>query len=167
MSSVTGLAVGMVISGPKIPAGTTIAGISGTTITLGQPVKWADVLTAVATRVTSVRAYGSIYPPSIIGGETDFFDPTGIVPGQYFAGPGVDIELGIYVVQLMSGGGSYRTARLSKYPGNFPEATYTFYAPQSQPLQTYSFSAPDRTYTFRADASLPFGSFPGIGTYFT
>ena len=168
MSSVTGLAVGMVISGPKIPAGTTIADISGTTITLGQPVKWADVLTAVATRVTSVGAYKAIYPPSIIGGETGFFDPTGIAPGQYFAGPGVDIELAIYVVKLVSLGGSYRVAILSKYPGDFPEATYTFYSLQAQTLQTYSFSASalDRIYTFRADTSLPFGSFPGIGTYF-
>jgi lambda family phage minor tail protein L len=167
MTSVTGLAVGMVINGPKIPAGTTIAGISGTTITLGQPVKWADVLTPVTTKLTLVYLFGIPYSNYPTYGSTGYFDPTGVAPGQYFAGPGVDIELGIYVVQLVGGGGSYRAARLSQYPGDFPEATYTFYAPQAQTLQTYSFSAPDSTYTFRADTSLPFGSFPGIGTYFT
>ena len=167
MSSVAGLAVGMVISGPKIPAGATVAGISGTTITLGQPVKWADVLTPVTTKLTLVYLFGIPYSNYPTYGSTGYFDPTGVAPGQYFAGPGVDIELGVYVVQLIGSSGSYRAARLSQYPGDFPEATYTFYAPQTQTLQTYSFSAPDRTYTFRSDTSLPFGSFPGIGTYFT
>jgi lambda family phage minor tail protein L len=167
MSSVANLAVGMVISGPKIPAGTTIAGISGTTITLGQPVKWADVLTPVTTKLTLVYLFGIPYSSYPTYGSTGYFDPTGVAPGQYLAGPGLDIELGIYVVELVGGGESYRRARLSQYPGDCPTATYTFYVPQAQTLQTYSFSAPDRTYTFRADTSLPFGSFPGIGTYFT
>jgi len=46
-------------------------------------------------------------------------------------------------------------------------ATWTFYVFAGIPSATYTFFATDQSYTFRANANLPFGSFPGIGTYTT
>lgn len=169
MSSVTGLAVGMFVAGPKIPAGTTIAGISGTTITLGQAVRFADVLTPVLTRTTSV--YTSTF--GITASYVNPVDPTGIAVGQYVSGAGVDIELGVTITALITLGGSLRRLQLSQIvqgspktiTGAYIDSTYTFLTPQAQTLQTYTFTAPDRTYTFRTDTTLPFGGFPSVGGF--
>ena len=170
MSSVAGLAVGMFVTGPKIPAGTTIAGISGTTITLGQAARFADVLTPVQTRSTYVytQTFGG-YAVSVVNAV----DPSGIAVGQYISGAGVDIELGVTITALIWRGGPNRYLQLSQVvqgsPGTLDTpyiwSTYTFYTPQAQTLQTYTFTAPDRTYTFRADTALPFGGFPSVGGF--
>ena len=169
MSSVAGLAVGMFVSGPKIPAGTTIAGISGSTVTLGQAVRFADVLTPVQTRTTSV--YTSTF--GITASYVNPVDPSGIAVGQYVSGAGVDIELGVTITTLITLGGSFRRLQLSQIvqgspktnTGAYIESTYTFLTPQAQTLQTYTFTAPDRTYTFRTDTTLPFGGFPSVGGF--
>ena len=169
MSSVAGLAVGMFVSGPKIPSGTTIAGISGSTVTLGQAVRFADVLTPVQTRTTSV--YTSTF--GITASYVNPVDPSGIAVGQYVSGAGVDIELGVTITALITLGGPYRRLQLSQIVqgspktnfGAYIESTYTFLTPQAQTLQTYTFTAPDRTYTFRTDTTLPFGGFPSVGGF--
>jgi hypothetical protein len=45
--------------------------------------------------------------------------------------------------------------------------TWSFYVPGSISSATYTFTATDPNYTFRASANLPYGSYPGIGAYFT
>jgi hypothetical protein len=165
----------MGITGPKIPASTVIAGISGTTITLAQAVSFADILGAVTTKTLG------LYQPIFSGYTTtwtDSFEPSGVAIGQYIAGPGINIEQGVTVTAVLIGSGTYRRIVLSHYistnrfyrNGQLVSedhfiGTYTFYTPQAQSLQTYTFSAPDRTYTFRTDTTLPFGGFPGVGGF--
>jgi hypothetical protein len=35
------------------------------------------------------------------------------------------------------------------------------------PAATYNFVSTNGNYTFRADASIPYGSYPGVGAFFT
>ena len=51
--------------------------------------------------------------------------------------------------------------------GNPGEYTWSAYTGGTISAATYSFAATSRNYTFKADAVIPFGSFPGIGTFFT
>jgi hypothetical protein len=44
-------------------------------------------------------------------------------------------------------------------------AAWTFYVFAGISSATYTFFATNQTYTFRADANIPYGSFPGVGTY--
>lgn len=166
MTSVANLGVGMTVSGPKIPAGTTIAAIAGNTVTLGQPVAVADVVAAVLTRAGWTS--GASIP---ILSTTDYilFDATtGISTGMYISGPYLALETGATVIRVPTAPnryGSYAVRISHSVPRSTTgSSTFTFYSPQSQPPQTYTFAAP-RNYTFRADPELPFGSYPGIGTY--
>jgi hypothetical protein len=47
----------------------------------------------------------------------------------------------------------------------YTPATWTFYVFAGISSATYTFFATNQTYTFRADANIPYGSFPGVGTY--
>ena len=61
----------------------------------------------------------------------------------------------------------YKIATLSVAASNTGEYFWTIYNETTPASATYTFSATSQTYTFRADSTLPYGSYPGIGTFFT
>lgn len=62
VSSAAGLTIGCGVSGPNIPAGTTITGIAGTTLTLSNNVTGAPFTNIIHT-FTTTAAYPNDYPP--------------------------------------------------------------------------------------------------------
>lgn len=168
VANTTGLAVGMVVSGTKIPAGTTIASISGTTINLGQPVRLIDIVQVATTKsgylVVQNQPLG--LPTTIKASNTMAISSTsGISVGMYVSGPTVSIDLASQVTEVASVYSGIKMSYVGLVAGS--NGTYTFYTMQTQTSQTYTFTSPSRVYTFRADNGIPFGSFPGIGTYFS
>jgi hypothetical protein len=61
----------------------------------------------------------------------------------------------------------YRTADISIAASTTGDYTWTIYNEITPSAGTYTFSATNQTYTFRTDSYLPYGSFPGVGTFFT
>ena len=55
-----------------------------------------------------------------------------------------------------------KTFTYSKFP-----ATWTLYNLGAIPSATYTFTVTDPNYTFRANNSIPYGSYPGVGAFFT
>lgn len=167
LANVTGLAVGMVVSGPKIPTGTTIASISGTTVTLGQAVELADVVQVATTRTGSMKT-ASTYSLGLISSQVIALSSfSGITAGMYVSGPTISLTSLATVLSVgqLSAGGNVVISYEANVAGS--TGTYTFYTLQTQTSQTYTFTASSRIYTLRADNGIPFGSFPGIGTYFS
>lgn len=162
VSSATGLAQGMTVTGPNIPAGTTITGISGTTLTLSQSA--ATVYTLFATR--SGRIYQtSAFPVRVFSTSNQLQVTTsGLAAGMLVLGAGLPSD---YTVSISSVSSGYVTL---SYTANTSSSysNYSFYTTAAYSAQTYTFSA-NTTYTFRdpANDALPFGSFPGVGTYFS
>lgn len=168
LSDASGLAVGMIVSGPKIQAGTTIASISGNTITLGQAVGLIDVVTLSRTVSGELQETGTTATGRTrvaVGNKLKLSSLTGLAVGMYVAGPTITLDKNATITLLPS-----RNVPITlSYAGTVAKSagSYKFYAFQTQTTQTYSFVAPSRNYTLRGDSGLPFGSFPGVGTYIT
>lgn len=154
VSSASGLAVGMSVSGANIPAGTTISAISGTTLTLSQPA--AILYTLFATRTGS------------LSGNRLTVSTTGLTVGMIVMGPQLPTNhsttiTGFYTYYLTKYATLSYTASQST-----SSVSYSFYTTNtSYSSSSYSFAANSTQYVFRnPGAELPFGSFPGIGTFF-
>jgi lambda family phage minor tail protein L len=148
VANTTGLAVGMTVAGIYMN-GATIAGISGTTLTLSQrPYQLVKSATAV---VVSFRGHVSSRRITI--------DTTGLSTGmRVFGSAGIDTTIATI------GTGSITLASYGSNPANGTPLTL-YFMPASPAASTYTFTA-DTTYAFRDPAAeLPFGSFPGVGSY--
>jgi len=156
VTSATGIIAGVTVSGIYLPAGTTVLSVSGTTLTLNQR-PYSFVRSG-----TFENTYSSFtgYSRSI-----QDIDVTSIVAGmRVFGTNGIDTT----VATVGSG-----TITLNSY-GSFPStaeqtASVTLYfMPASPGSATYTFAEQDVTATFRDGGDgLPFGSFPGVGSYFS
>lgn len=157
-ASAAGLGAGHLITGPYIPLGTTVRQVSDTTI-------------YISSRPYSISRSGlfkrarSVYDPLVnqrvqIPAKIEI-DTTGLSVGMKVFGPkNVDTE--IIAVDASS-------VSLAAYGrlNDVPEAKMLFYFMPSAPAEaSYSFTSSD-SYSFKiSDGVLPFGGFPGIGTYF-
>ena len=145
--SATLLGVGMTVTGPYID-GSTVTGISGNTITLNRrPFSFARVGTFV---VDGAGARINI-------------DTTGITAGmRVFGSHGIDSTVGTAGATSITIAGGY--GDLATDAAISIEVSL-YFMEASPSAASYSFAA-STTYSFRnADAGLPFGSFPGVGTY--
>lgn len=152
VSSATGLAPGMTVSGSLIPAGTRISSISGNIVTLSI----TENLLLRGSAVTRSGTYSSILSPLItlssVSGisVSDFVAATGALKGTRVSS--------IVSTQV------YLNKALQR--DHLATVEATFYVPITPTSSTYTFTGSD-AYTVRPRdlASLPFGSFPGVGGY--
>ena len=152
VTSATGLAAGMSVTGTWVPSGTTIQSISGTTITLSISTNpnYQDSATS-----KTVTYYSFYYNSSrLYTGDT-----SGVAIGDIVAGSGV--YAGTTVSGISTNTFILLNKKLNKDAGD--TLTATFYTPRTFTQQSYTFTASNK-YVIRANASLPFGSFPGVGT---
>jgi lambda family phage minor tail protein L len=151
VTSATGLGVGMTVAGTYMN-GSTITGISGTTLTLSQrPYSFSRSGTYDVT-----PGYFYLNPPDVV----KLTNTTGIVVGMRVFG-----SLGINTtVAAVSAGVSITLTTAPATPKDGAAVT-VYFMPASPAAATYTFTA-DTSYAFRDPASeLPFGSFPGVGSY--
>jgi len=174
VASAAGLAVGMEISGSNVTAGTTIAEISGTTITLSQPAPWLAIATEEASIVNgtlSNRRYGynaNPRDPDPVGEFVILSTLAGVDSGQYVIGPTIAESDNAQVLLKVGNSGATKYALLNfKGAINGSTGTYKFYTVPVQGSITYTFTAPDRNYSFRTNGIINFGAFPGVNTYLT
>ena len=149
VADTTGLAVGMTVTGTYLSS-TSVVGISGTTLTLSQrPYQLVKSATAFVLRfgISTTRRIT--------------IDTTGLSAGmRVFGSAGIDTTIATI------GTGSITLASYGNNPANDTPLTL-YFIPASPTASTYTFTA-DTTYAFRDPAAeLPFGSFPGVGSYST
>jgi hypothetical protein len=148
----TGLLVGMAVIGTYIPAGTTISTIAGTNLTLS----------ARPYSFTRTGIYRSIY----LGSFYISIDITGLSAGMRVWGSnGIDTT----IATVASGGLAGTRITLSSYAGLIGKqiSINLYFMPASPGSATYSFGDTNNSYIFRnPTASLPFGSFPGVGSLY-
>jgi lambda family phage minor tail protein L len=159
VANTTGISAGQFVTGTYMPAATTIASISGTTLTLNnRPYSVAKTGTYIPTFETY---YYEEYEETVLVGQQIDVNTSGISAGmRVFGSNGVDTT-----VASVSGGTIY----LNDYAGLGGDVVGVslYFLPSSPSSATYTISS-NAEYTFRPpDAALPFGSYPGIGTYFT
>ena len=154
VANASNMAIGMAVSGPNIPSGTTVSSISGTTVTLSQKANLISSLYATRSGIVAENAIA--------------IDITGLSIGMLVTGTSLPNDYSVQIVNFESDWRynyvvlSYDTKLINPISG-----TFNFYTIGSYTSQTYTFTG-SPVYTFRnaTDNALPFGSFPGIGTYF-
>ena len=172
VSSATGISPGMTVVGTYLPAGAQVVTVSGTTITLGTPVDPTQFFTALDStggRLTGNRT--SVLVSSLPGA----FTVNRIISSEYVPATARARITNIRHVGISTGKSvnMYNVLDLSiaaNYPVRIfssPLFTWTVYSESAPSAATYTFFATNQTYTFRANANLPFGSYPGVGTYTT
>jgi lambda family phage minor tail protein L len=145
VANTTGLAVGMAVAGTYMN-GATVTSIAGTTLTLsGRPYSFSRSGT-----------YDVLWGPDAV----KLANTTGIVAGMRVFG-----SLGINTTVASVTAGVRITLSVAP-PTPMDGALVTVYfVPASPAAETYTFTA-DTTYAFRDPATeLPYGSFPGVGSY--
>jgi len=171
VASAAGLGVGMTVTGNYLQPNTQITAIAGTTITLSVAIDPTQFLTVAATFTGYPNPYHSIQG----GGNATaaVYILIAIAPtvpyavGQYISSSLVPLSSRTKISSIGSRTGWVvlnldKTFTYSKLP-----ITWTLYNLGAIPFATYAFTVTDPNYTFRANNSIPYGSYPGIGAYFT
>ena len=167
VSSAANLSAGMAVTGPNVPSNTTIASISGTTITL-------SISYNAFTRGSSVTRLATVKKP-------DFDNPdeywlitnTGGIQVDDLAGNSAGITLDLPQGTNIRAGTKVKSkvtnvsVRINKKSQFDEDSQFTaiFWTPVTFSSATYTFTA-SNVYTIRADENLPFGSFPGVGGFY-
>lgn len=152
VASATGLAIGHAVSGTYIPPGTTVSAISGTTITLTQ-------------RPYSLKKFGTYYYDYGIGSYIELLSITGVTNGMRVFGSN---NISTVVTSVNSSTGVIELGNYGNLDALSNGTPLTLYLiPVAPPQGSYTFTA-SNLFTFRSiTRGIPYGGFPGIGTYFT
>ena len=170
VTDATGIAPGMTVTGTYLAANTQVVAVSGTTLTISPPVPVTEaILTLTATRTTNRAFKGST--------NKAYFATSAAISVSWYAASSL-LPLSRLAQVTSIGRGAFGSSKiglsLSKvaffnqtYNSGSSNITWSFYVPGSISSATYTFSATNQTYTFRADGTLPYGSYPGIGSFAT
>lgn len=169
VTSATGLAAGMTVTGAYLPANTQVVGVSGNTVTLSSTVDATQFLVVATTFASMVNPFALLRPNT---NNAIFIFPTSnptLTVGQYISSSLVPLSKRARIVELRFS--LYRFVIINQSFDQSPLAiqfaTWTVYNVGTIPSATYTFTVTNPNYTFRADASIPYGSYPGIGAFFT
>ena len=170
LSSASGIAPGMIVTGSYLPANCQVVGVAGSTVTLSSPVALmqfsATAWTRTGTAALNRRDRNKVY-------FTDLSTP--ITVGQFIRSSVLPLSRKAVITGVLNGffgsakvGVSrYKIAAISQEAASDASVSWTAYTLVTLPAATYNFAVPDASYTFRANAAIPYGSYPGVGTFFT
>ena len=168
VSSATGITPGMAVVGTYLPANCQVVAVSGTTVTLSSTVDLTQFFSVVGSATSLVTVDFAVYFPQGTSLTVGWFLASSVLPLNRYA---QITNIRSVTTKTSSGRNTlisrYTIADISQNQGSNADAAWTFYVFAGIPSATYTFFATDQSYTFRANANLPFGSFPGIGTYTT
>ena len=168
VSSTADLAVGMTVSGTNVPSGTTIASISGTTINL-------SIAYNPASRGSQITRAVEVYKTFVFGSLREYWNlspTTGILVGDLAGNSsgisdtqphGANVYAGTKVFSIESSASRVQIDKYTKFD-NRSKFTAVFWRPVTFTSASYTFTA-SPSYVVRPRGRIPFGSFPGAGTF--
>jgi lambda family phage minor tail protein L len=166
VSSATGITPGMAVVGNYLPANCQVVAVSGTTVTLSSTVDLTQFFSVVGSATSLVTVDFAVYFPQGTSLTVGWFLASSVLPLNRYA---QITNIRSVTIKTSSGRNTlisrYTVADISQNQGNNADAAWTFYVFAGISSATYTFFATDQSYTFRANANIPFGSFPGVGTY--
>jgi lambda family phage minor tail protein L len=168
VASATGIIPGMTVTGSFLPANCQVVAVSGTTITLSSTVDLTQFFSVVGSANSQVTVDQSIFFPQNTSLSVGWYVSSSVMPLSRLAQiTGLRNRTVKTTVGKNVQVSEYRIADITQNQGSTKNAAWTFYVFAGISSATYTFAATDQTYTFRADAYLPYGSYPGVGTYTT
>jgi lambda family phage minor tail protein L len=170
LSSASGIAPGMIVTGSYLPANSQVVAVAGNTVTLSSPVPLEQFFAAAWTRTSAAFLFRG--PRNRIY-FTDLSTP--MAAGQFIGSSVMPLSRRAVITGVLNGFfgsaktgvSQYKIAVISQAVASNASVSWTAYTLGTIPAATYNFAVSNSTYTFRANASIPYGSFPGVGTYFS
>jgi lambda family phage minor tail protein L len=167
MASTVGIVPGMSVSGTYLGAGAQVVGVTASTVVLGAPVDPMQFFIPIAS--AGGQLSGNRMSINFASTLSGLFTVGSLIGSSVLPAPARARILGFRDLTLTLGKTvqKYRTADISIAASTTGDYIWTIYNEIAPSAQTYTFSATNQTYTFRTDSYLPYGSFPGVGTFFT
>jgi len=167
MASTAGIVPGMSAAGAYLPANAQVISVAGNTVTLGSPADPAQFFTAIAAAAGNLS--GNRLSVEFSASLSGLFTVGSLIASDVLPVTARAQILGFRDMRLAFGKNvfRYRVADINIAASNTGSYLWTVYNETAPVAATYTFNATSRNYTFKADAVIPYGSFPGIGTFFT
>jgi lambda family phage minor tail protein L len=167
MASTVGIVPGMSVSGTYLGAGAQVVGVTAGAVVLGAPVDPMQFFIPIAS--AGGQLSGNRMSINFASTLSGLFTVGSLIGSSVLPAPARARILGFRDLTLIFGKNvqKYRTADISIAASTTGDYIWTIYNEITPSAGTYTFSATNQTYTFRTDSYLPYGSFPGVGTFFT
>jgi lambda family phage minor tail protein L len=164
LSSASGIIPGMAVFGNYLPANTQVVGVSGNTVTLSSTVD--------ATQFYSViGSFAGTADRNIVQVATNAAGSVGQLVANNVAMPlsrgAVITEVRYYWITVGKSSQRRKVYTISQSVASRQTVVFSIYQFNGIPSATYNFVSTNGNYTFRANSNLPYGSYPGVGTFFT
>jgi lambda family phage minor tail protein L len=164
LTSAAGIAPGMAVTGSYLPANTQVVGVSGNTVTLSSTVDSSQFYSVIG-------SFAGTADRNIVQVGTNAAGSVGQLVANNVAMPlsrgAVITEVRYYWLTVGKGSQRRKVYTISQSVASRQTVVFSIYQFNGIPSATYYFSVIDANYTFRANSNLPYGSFPGVGTFFT
>jgi lambda family phage minor tail protein L len=158
VASTTGLLPGMTVTGSQIPTGTRISSVDTV-----NNIVYLNIALNPLVYLFGAFTSGTLRRSSTT--NTDYIDlgsTSGLIAGQYVDGG--DVYQNTTVSSVTPFSNRIDLSKLQAIDLNLSKAiTVRFGTAQTAVSATYTFAA-NTTYTIRPDATIPFGSFPSVGS---
>jgi hypothetical protein len=168
LSSASGIAPGMIVTGSYLPANCQVVAVAGNTVTLSSPVAIEQFFVTAWTRTGNVPQTGD--RNRVYFGDLS----TPMAEGQFMGSSLLPLSrraviTGILNQYFVAGKTitNYKIAVISQAVASGDSVSWTAYTLGTIPAATYNFAVSNSTYTFRAASNLPYGSYPGVGAFST
>jgi lambda family phage minor tail protein L len=164
LSSASGIIPGMAVFGNYLPANTQVVGVSGNTVTLSSTVDSTQFYSVIG-------SFAGTADRNIVQVGTNAAGSVGQLVANNVAMPlsrgAVITEVRYYWITVGKGSQRRKVYTISQSVASRQTVVFSIYQFNGIPSATYNFVSTNANYTFRANSNLPYGSFPGVGAFFT
>jgi phage-related protein len=164
LSSAAGIIPGMAVFGNYLPANTQVVGVSGNTVTLSSTVDSSQFYSVIG-------SFAGTADRNIIQVGTNAAGSVGQLVANSVAMPlsrgAVITNVRYYWITVGKGSQQRKVYTISQSVASRQTVVFSIYQFNGIPAATYNFVSTNGNYTFRANSNLPYGSFPGVGAFFT
>ena len=164
LSSASGIIPGMAVFGNYLPGNTQVVGVSGNTVTLSSTVDSSQFYSVIG-------SFAGTADRNFVQVATNAAGSVGQLVANNVAMPlsrgAVITEVRYYWITVGKGSQRRKVYTISQSVASRQTVVFSIYQFNGIPSATYYFVSTNGNYTFRANASIPYGSYPGVGAFFT
>jgi lambda family phage minor tail protein L len=164
LSSAAGIIPGMAVTGNYLPGNTQVVGVSGNTVTLSSTVDATQFYSVIGSFSGTADRNTIQVAPNAAGSVGQLVANSVAMPLSRGA---IITNVGYRWIIANKNGSLRKVYTISQSVASKQTVVFSIYQFNGIPAATYNFVSTNGNYTFRANASIPYGSYPGVGAFFT
>jgi lambda family phage minor tail protein L len=164
LSSAAGIIPGMAVFGNYLPGNTQVVGVSGNTVTLSSTVDSTQFYSVIGSFAGTADRIAIQVATNAAGSVGQLVANSVAMPLSRGA---VITNVRYYWISVGRNFQQRKVYTISQSVASRQTVVFSIYQFNGIPSATYNFVSTNGNYTFRANASIPYGSYPGVGAFFT